>query len=112
MTECTGLSYFHSVVYIILSQSFRMMLRSFVSFLIPIFKDTSVISIIGVIGLMHIGRMVNQRDTSKLICSYVVMGVLYFTLCFVLSRFAKHIEKKQGYGQNFRIKKEGAAFNN
>ena len=112
VAECTGLSYFQSVVYIILPQTLRMMLPSFVSFFISILKDTSVISIIGVIDLTHIGRMVSQRDPSKLIYSYVVMGVLYFIFCFALSRLAKHIEKKQGLGQNIRIKKEGAAFNN
>ena len=112
VAECTGLSYFQSVVYIILPQTLRMMLPSLVSFFISILKDTSVISIIGVIDLTHIGRMVSQRDPSKLIYSYVVMGVLYFIFCFALSRLAKHIEKKQGLGQNIRIKKEGAAFNN
>ena len=40
VAECTGLSYFQSVVYIILPQTLRMMLPSFVSFFISILKDT------------------------------------------------------------------------
>jgi len=94
VAECTGLSYFQCVIYIIMPQALRNMLPSLVGFFISLFKDTSVISIIGVIDLTHVGRMISQRDPSKLVFSYMVMGVLYFVFCFALSRLSKRIEKK------------------
>ncbi|ACL75982.1 amino acid ABC transporter permease [Ruminiclostridium cellulolyticum] len=95
VASCTGLSHYQCMTYIILPQVLRMMLPSFVGFLISLFKDTSVIYIIGIIDLTQIGIMLSQREPDKLIFSYILVAMLYFILCFILSHFAKKWESKQ-----------------
>ncbi|SFR57567.1 amino acid ABC transporter permease [Anaeromicropila populeti] len=99
VASCMGMSYSQCIIHIILPQTLRMMLPSFVGFLLSLFKDTSVISIIGLIDLTQTGIMLSQREPNKLVFSYIVMGGLYFVFCFALSRVAKKIElKQQGCG--------------
>ena len=95
IAECTGMSYSQCIIYIILPQTLKMMLPSLVGFFISLFKDTSVITIIGIIDLTHVGLMISQRDPSKLVPSYLIMGVIYFVFCFALSRIEKRMERKQ-----------------
>lgn len=95
VAQCTGLSRSQCILYVILPQTLKLMLPSFVGFFISLFKDTSVISIIGIIDLTNAGLILSQREPEKLVFSYIVMGGLYFIFCFVLSRIAKAIEKKQ-----------------
>jgi ABC-type amino acid transport system permease subunit len=72
-----------------------MMLPSFVGFFISLFKDTSVIYIIGIIDLTQMGMMLSQREPDKLILSYILVAMMYFIFCFILSYFAKKWEAKQ-----------------
>jgi len=95
VASCMGLSYCQCIIYIILPQTLRIVFPSFVGFLISLFKDTSVISIIGIIDLTQIGLIFSQREPNKLVVSYIVMACLYFIFCFALSRIAKKMEKKQ-----------------
>lgn len=95
VASCMGLSYYQCIIYVILPQTLRMMLPSFVSFFISLFKDTSVISIIGLIDLTQIGKMLSQREPDKIVLSYIIMAILYFIICFALSRVAKKIELRQ-----------------
>lgn len=91
----TGLSRSQCMAYIILPQTLRKMLPSLFGFFISLFKDTSVVTIIGIIDMTHVGLMISQRDPSKLLFSYMMMGALFFVFCFALSRLAKKIEAKQ-----------------
>lgn len=95
VASSTGLSHFQCMVYVILPQVLRMMLPSFVGFFISLFKDTSVIYIIGIIDLTQMGIMLSQREPDKLIFSYILVAMLYFIFCFILSYFSKKWEAKQ-----------------
>jgi His/Glu/Gln/Arg/opine family amino acid ABC transporter permease subunit len=91
----TGLSRCQCIIYVILPQVLRMMLPSFVGFFISLFKDTSVIYIIGIIDLTQMGKMLSQREPDKIIFSYVMVAILYFIFCFILSLASKRWERKQ-----------------
>lgn len=90
----TGLNRLQCLIYVIIPQMLRMMLPSLVGFFISLFKDTSVVTIIGIIDLTHVGLMLSQRNPSFLLYSYLIMGLMFFVFCFALSRLAKKIEKK------------------
>jgi His/Glu/Gln/Arg/opine family amino acid ABC transporter permease subunit len=85
----TGLSHYQGIVYIILPQVLKMMLPSFAGFAISLFKDTSVVYIIGMIDITQIGIMLSQREPEKLIFSYFMIAFLYFIVCFALSKFSE-----------------------
>ncbi|MBQ7896492.1 MAG: amino acid ABC transporter permease [Oscillospiraceae bacterium] len=91
----TGLSKLQCMVYVIIPQVLRNMLPSLVGFFISLFKDTSVVTIIGIIDLTHVGLMLSQRNPSFLLYSYLIMALMFFVCCFALSRLAKKLEKKQ-----------------
>ena len=95
VAKSTGLSYRQSLIYIILPQVVKMTLPSFVSFFISLFKDTSVIYIIGIMDLTQMGIMLSQRHPSKIIFSYILVATFYFTICFALSLYAKRLEARK-----------------
>jgi len=92
----TGLSRYQSMRYVILPQAFKMMLPSFVSFFVSLFKDTSTTYIIGVIELTQTGIIVSQREPNKMYAAYASMAIGYFVVCFSLSRVARWLEKRIG----------------
>ena len=90
----TGLSRSQCISSVIFPQAIRKTLPSLFGFFISLFKDTSVVTIIGIIDLTHVGSMISQRNPSKLLFTYLMMGLLFFISCFGLSKLAKRIEAK------------------
>lgn len=76
----------------------RVMLPAFVGQAISLFKDTSVVVIIGVADLMTIGRAVLGSDVKNLsywVSLYLFVGFLYFLVAFTASTLAKRSEHIQ-----------------
>ncbi len=92
----SGMTRFQAARTVILPQAFRMMLPSFVSFFISLFKETSVIYIIGVIELIQTGVIISQRQPDRMLAAYVFVAAGFFTVCFGMSRLAKMLEKRVG----------------
>lgn len=97
---CTGLSKLQCMTSIILPQVFHKVLPSYVGFIISLFKDTSLVTIVGLIDLTYAGTMVSQRYPSDLFLCYGIMALMYFIVCFVLSKVASRLEKsaQEKYG--------------
>lgn len=91
----TGLSKFQTIRYVIVPQVVHKMMPSFVSFFISMFKDTSIATTIGLIDLTRAGLMLSQKYPSQLFFSYFLMALMFFVICFALSRYAKRLEVKQ-----------------
>ncbi len=92
----TGMSRYQSMRYIVLPQAFKMMMPTFVSFFVSLFKDTSVCFIIGVIELTQAGIIVSQRQPDKMYAAYISMGIGFWLVCFTMSNLAKMLEKRIG----------------
>lgn len=76
----------------------RVMLPAFVGQAISLFKDTSVVLIIGVADLMTVGRAVlgsDLRNLSFWVSLYLFVGFLYFLVAFTASTLAKRSERIQ-----------------
>ena len=82
------------MLHIILPQVLKIMLPSFAGFLISLFKDTSVVYIIGMIDLTLMGRMLGQRAPNMFIFSYMLVAALFFVVCFAISLVFKKLELK------------------
>ncbi len=91
----TGLSRGQTLWHVVLPQTLRMVLPSLAGFFLSLFKDTSVITIVGVIDMTRAGLMISQREPRKLFFAYAMMALLFFLCCFVLSRLARKLEKHQ-----------------
>ena len=92
----TGMSRYGALRHIILPQAFRIMLPSFVSFFVSLFKDTSTVFIIGVIELTQAGIIVSQSDPSKMYAAYLSMAIGFWCICFTMSHLARRLEKRIG----------------
>jgi polar amino acid transport system permease protein len=92
----TGMSRYGALRHIILPQAFRIMLPSFVSFFVSLFKDTATVFIIGVIELTQAGIIIAQRDPSKMYAAYLSMAIGFWCVCFTMSHLARRLEKRIG----------------
>lgn len=68
---------------------------------ISLFKDTSVVIIIGVADLMTVARIALGSDVSNAphwVGMYLMVGLLYFGVAFSLSQLAQHWERRTKMG--------------
>jgi polar amino acid transport system permease protein len=78
----TGMTRIQAHISVILPQAFKMMLPSFVSFFISLFKETSVTYVIGVIELVQAGIIVSQRQPNRMFAAYAIMAIGFFVICY------------------------------
>lgn len=93
-----GLRFLPTLVLVILPQAIRVSLAPTVGFLVQIIKGTSLAYIIGFSDLMSVGkRWANAPvDGTEPFVIFPLMALIYFALCFPLSRLALVLEKRLG----------------
>ncbi len=93
-----GMRFFPILRSIILPQATRLALAPTVGFSVQIIKGTSLAYIIGFHDLMNLGkRWANAPvDGTEPFIIYPLMALIYFSLCFPLSRIAVVLERRLG----------------
>jgi polar amino acid transport system permease protein len=81
------------LTYVILPQSWRVILPPAAAFIVMFIKDTSLASQLGVIELTFAGKILVNRGFSPLL-GFGAILVCYFILSYPLSRFAAYLEKR------------------
>ncbi len=88
----------HQVYLLIkLRYALRVMLPAFTGQAISLFKDTSVVVVIGVAEVMTVARMALGADITNApywVTIYTFVGVLYFVIAFSLSRLSQRWEQR------------------
>ena len=92
----SGMSRFQALTLVIIPQAFRIMIPSFVSFFISLFKETSVTYVIGIVELLQTGIIVTQRQPNRMFAAYICMAVGFFVICYSMSQLARMLEKRLG----------------
>ena len=94
--QSLGLTYWQSTRKIILPQALKISIPPIVNTCIGLFKDTSLVLIIGLFDLLGVGRAaVADIDWSKLHYEvYVFISLVFFIFCFGMSRYSLYLEKK------------------
>ena len=82
-----------TLVFVILPQSWRVILPPAAAFVVMFIKDTSLASQLGVIELTFAGKMLVNRGFSPVL-GFGAILVAYFMLSYPLSRFAAYLEKR------------------
>ena len=92
-----GLNFTKIFLIIILPQAYRFALGPTVGFLVQIIKGTSLAYIIGFQDLMLLGKRWANAPVpgSEPFIIFPLMALMYFALCFPLSKIAVYLEKKQ-----------------
>ena len=86
-----GLSYVRSLRYVILPQALRLMVPAMMGQLTTVIKDTSLVATIGVFELVRQGRVIYTQFFNP-IEVFVVVGAIYFVICFALSQGSRRLE--------------------
>ena len=90
--QALGMTYAQNMRLVILPQAFRNMLPVFLTQIIILFQDTSLVYAIGAHDLLK-GFQLAGREYG-VVESYLLAAVTYFVISFGLSTFVKHINKK------------------
>jgi putative glutamine transport system permease protein len=89
-----GLSYLQEMRYIAVPMALRRMSPGLVSQLITLFKDTSLVSILGVLELVRRARLIYEQPRySDAVEVLLVISVMYFVPCYALSLLAQRLER-------------------
>jgi polar amino acid transport system permease protein len=88
-----------TLFYVILPQSWRVILPPTAAFVVMFIKDTSLASFIGVAELTFAGKMLVNNGFSPVL-GFGTILVLYFAMSYPLSRIASHLEKRFAPSRN------------
>lgn len=94
--DAMGLKYWHSMRLIVLPQALKISIPGIVNTFIGLFKDTTLVVIIGLLDPLGIGRA-SLSDTKWQGLStevYVFIAIFFFICCFSMSRYSIYLEKK------------------
>jgi general L-amino acid transport system permease protein len=93
--KALGLGYWKMMGLIILPQSLRLVIPGMVNIFISLFKNTSLVSVIGLTDLLDIVQYATRdphwRGLSKE--AYLFAAILYFIFCFGMSRYSIYLER-------------------
>ncbi|TEW52572.1 amino acid ABC transporter permease [Psychromonas algicola] len=95
-SEALGLSYWQGMILIILPQVLKISIPNLVGSFISLFKDTTLVLIIGLFDILAMVTLTNS-DTNWLgfeTEGYVFVTLIYWVCCFSMSQYSKAIERK------------------
>lgn len=95
--DALGLSYPKKMGLVVLPQAIKLVIPGLVNSFISLFKDTSLVMIIGLFDLLGIVQQSVQSDTKwfspqTAITGYVFAGVLFWAFSFAMSRYSARLE--------------------
>lgn len=90
--KALSLKYVSRMRDVILPQAIRISLPPTVGFLVQLVKNTSIVSVVGFVELSRAGQLVNNA-TFQAFQVFSLVAVIYFAICFPLSRLSRHLEK-------------------
>lgn len=96
-----GLSGFRTTVHIVLPQALRSVIPANVGLFISLLKDTTLVTIIGLLELLGIGRAVLAQGESfgAAFEVYVFIAGVFFVLCYAMSQASYRLERQLGVGE-------------
>lgn len=94
--DALGLSYWKSMRLVILPQALKISIPGIVSSFIGLFKDTTLVLIIGLLDPLGIGQA-SISDANWIGLGdelYVFIALFFFVFCFGMSRYSLYLERK------------------
>ncbi|WP_243368230.1 amino acid ABC transporter permease [Microvirga solisilvae] len=100
--QSLGLSYPQMMILIILPQALRIVIPGIVNTFIGLFKDTSLVAIVGIFDLVktiEASRIdPNWAAPSISLTGYAFAALFYFIFCFGMSRYSLGVERRLASG--------------
>jgi general L-amino acid transport system permease protein len=100
--DALGLSYLKKMYFIVLPQALKLVIPGIVNTSIGLFKDTSLVLIIGLFDLLGITQQ-NMSDQkwfapTTVMTGYAFAGILFWIFCYGMSRYSQSVEERLGAG--------------
>jgi general L-amino acid transport system permease protein len=98
--DAMGLKYWPAMYLIVLPQALKISIPGIVNTFIGLFKDTTLVSIIGLSDPLGVGKR-NLSDTTWQGLAaemYLFLAVMFFIFCFAMSRYSLYLERKLDTG--------------
>lgn len=98
--DSLGLSYWQKMGFIILPQALKVVIPPMVSLFIAVFKDTSLVVIIGIYDLMQSTKVALTDPLWRgfSIEAYIFVSVIYFVFCYSMSKYSRGLEDRLATG--------------
>ena len=98
--QAMGLGYWRMMILVILPQALKLVIPGIVNTFIALFKDTSLVIIIGLFDLLN---SIKQATTDPAWLGmategYVFAALVFWIFCFGMSRYSLHLERKLDTG--------------
>jgi len=95
-----GLGYWRSMGLVILPQALKLVIPGIVNTLIALFKDTSLVIIIGLFDLLNSVKQAaaDPKWLGMATEGYVFAALVFWIFCFGMSRYSMHLERKLDTG--------------
>ena len=91
--KALGMTYGQNMKLVILPQAFRNMIPVLMTQTIILFQDTSLVYAIGAYDLLK-GFAIARKNYGRPMEAYLLAAVVYFIICFSLSRLVKRLQTK------------------
>ena len=94
--DSLGLTYWQQMRLIVLPQALKIVIPPLVGLFIALFKDTSLVVIIGIYDLTQAAKaaLVDQAWRGFSIDIYVFISAIYFVFCYSMSKYSQSLEKR------------------
>jgi general L-amino acid transport system permease protein len=96
--QALGLPYWRMMALVILPQALRVTLPNIVNIFIALFKDTTLVFIVGIFDLLRTIEAArgDPRWSTPVtsVTGYAFAAMFYFVFCFAMSRYARRVEAR------------------
>jgi general L-amino acid transport system permease protein len=94
--EALGLGYWQGIGLIILPQALKLVIPGIVNTFIALFKDTTLVLIIGLFDLLGIVQQAfaDPNWLGYSVEGYLFAGLIYWAFCFSISRYSQALERE------------------
>ena len=98
--ESIGLSYWQQMRLIVLPQALRIVIPPLVGIFIVLFKDTSLVVVIGIFDLTTAAKVALSDPAWRGfgVEAYVFIALIYFVFCYSMSRYSQALERRLATG--------------
>ena len=103
--DAIGLTYWQTTRFITLPQALKISIPGIVNTFIGLYKDTTLVVIIGLLDPLGIGRaaLADTKWNGLSTETYLFVAVIFFISCFAMSRYSLWLEKKLSTDHNLSL---------
>ncbi|WP_322095436.1 amino acid ABC transporter permease [Paraburkholderia bannensis] len=93
-SRALGMGYLRTMCAVILPQALYNVVPSMITQFVSTIKETSLGYIINVQEISFAADQINNRLLTKPFPVYLILALSYFVLCYALTQFARHVERR------------------